>query len=481
MHWNGLSLAFPYWPWSPGATPSSKRFYNPHWWRSQFGFLDQSNKTKWSRRGWTYQEAILSKRLLYFTHEGVRLVDENGVTFLVEGGTHGYTARRSTDPHVDYYEAVFRISGREFTYSTDILLAFQGILHWIVERQFPSNKNHRFGMPFEEFDVAMQWKWIDSGYRQAKRISDKRHIFPSWSWASFEGQIYWRNRDYTCGSLATWAFCEYDEKKQLSLVPVMSRPKTHCDNWGFDERRGRDRRVFMMIAWLHGSFTKPLPFDFTLESPLPSVQEQIDMHFPMYHDFWQVSRGERWQHEMFSPDDLRTAALHPGSVMVHTQCANLCLEKKGGYGELFHIRRPSGQWIGLVRLPHGSQEILSSLSTDYSTLCMESLALNVDFDHGNELYWQARSLKKALSGAWEPCPLLETQTSGLEDMNLCFHEMNYACTFPPDHKMMDEFPPNVVVMLIYRRGPVAYRLGLGEVFLKLWLETECELKTVVLG
>lgn len=90
-------------------------------------------------------------------------------------------------------------------------------------------------------------------------------------------------------------------------------------------------------------------------------------------------------------------------------------------------------------------------------------------------------MNKTLSGDWEPCPLSEEEACTLEDMKLCFHEMNYACTFLPDHKIRDRDPPYVVVMLIYRRGPVAYRLGLGSVYLKLWVETECELKTIILG
>ncbi|KAF4545881.1 Heterokaryon incompatibility protein [Lasiodiplodia theobromae] len=468
VHWNGLTVAFPYRPdiGGLGATSRSASLRKPKPWR----WLMRDSDSKWYNRGWTYQEAVVSERLLYFTEEGAFLEIKGNSVLLAEGDTRVSQRKKARRSSPSYYDAVWEILHRKFTHSTDVLLAFQGVLNWVIEKDCYIDKNHRFGIPFEEFDEAIQWKTGNTSHKRSPASPQK---FPSWSWASMENFVDYGETVMTCGSLATWAFCEPAANDQLCLVPVMSRPKRYCDSWGV--QKGLDVRVLMMIAWLQGCFARPPLFHFTPDSSLSSIQRQIDEQFPTYDDFWRISRGENWQQEMFSQQDLKTASIQPGRVLVHTQCALLQLQGVEGSTSYFHIRRPNGQWIGLVELSQESQEILSSIGIQDAEICVEFLALGIYFGV-DFTFARADGLKKTSSGTWEP------GDPDFENNEAFSKEMNHVCAMESasDFELERESPPQVVVMLIHRCGPVARRLGLGHVYLKLWGETEKELKTVVL-
>lgn len=422
VNWNELNIGFPYWSHSGNPDTTSHHHWDP-------GMSD------WYRRGWTYQEAVVSKRLLYFTNDGVFLEAEDRDTVLVEGGTHAPRPRWSTYSHPGYYEAVREITARNFTYSSDILLAFQGILNWIIGTECRTEKGHRFGMPFEEFDLAVLWEGDTSA---PKRSPDKQHTFPSWSWASFEGRIDFISAPFHIGSLATWAFCEKSANNQLHLLPVASRPKAFYESWK------EDGSVRMMEAWLEGCFATVPPSNFTQELADCAILPMMDLHFPTYDDFWQASRGEQWQQDMFSSDDLRIASLHPGRLMVHTQCALLDLEyvdpmETSDSTSLFRIKSPNGEGVGAIKLHPVPQKTLSSLYMQTGRMRMEFLALTVLLDEPN---W-----------VWN-----------------CFQDKD---------RLYDPHTA-VTVMLVHRCGLVAHRLGIGYVYLQIWSEMEREVKTVIL-
>lgn len=467
VHWNGLTVAFPYWPDAGGLGATSRRtsLCKLKYWRWYMFDLD----SKWYNRGWTYQEAVVSERLLFFTEEGAFLEVKGNPVLLAEGDTRVSQRQHERHSSPNYYAAVWEILYRKLTYSTDVLLAFQGVLNWVIRNDCYIDKNHRFGIPFEEFDTAIQWQPGDASHKRSPASPQR---FPSWSWASMESVVDYGKTVSTCGSLATWAFCEPAANDQLCLVPVTSRPKWYRDSWGVQE--GLDVRVLMMIAWLQGCFARPPPFHFTPDSSLSSIQRQIDEQFPTYDDFWRISRGENWQQEMFSQQDLRIASTQPGRVLIHTQCTLLQIQKLKRSSSYFYIKRSNGQRIGVIELSQESQEIVSSIDRQNWGMCIETLALGVYF--GTDfILSRANPLKRTSRWTWE------RKDPGLND-EVFSKEMNYICAMESasDSELERKPPPQVVVMLVHRCGPVARRLGIGHVYLKLWGETEKELKTVIL-
>lgn len=453
-HWDGMTIGFPYWPHKPDTCDEWFHHGTPE-------------RSDWHKRGWTYQEAVVSKRLLYFTHEGVFLENKEKNTILVEGGTHGPHPPWQTHSYPSYEHAVREISRRKFTYSSDILPAFQGILNWILEKKHRIETDHRFGIPFAKFDLAIQWYSKDT---VSKRSSDKRQIFPSWSWASVEGRIdYPQGSVRPLGSLATWAFCGQSGSNQAYLVPVLSHPVELSIHWS---RKGGEAQGSMMIAWNEGCFPKAPPSDLKLDlhNPALDLQKsavQMISHFT-YDDFWQASRGEQWQQNMFSPDDLRITSMHPGRLMVHTQCALLDIEpdksmrktsddtyiehdkaeKTSDFRDFFYIKSHGGKKMGGIKLNPEPQKMLSSFYMQTRGMRVEFLALTVNEGREGTMPWvnYFDLEREEVSYPWDPMPLY----------------------------------PIVKVMLVHRCGRVARRLGIGFVFLKLWVKVERKLRTVIL-
>ena len=156
-------------------------------------FLASISKSKWSSRGWTYQEKILSKRLLIFTpyqtffqcgqaifYEDTvleRTLDSPNVD--ISGGEGMVSRRYLSKPTADmsplrkYRTCIEGYSCRDLTKEYDGLNAFQGVLN-ILRPEF-SDEFH-WGLPESMFDIAITWS-LGNHYPERRR-----HDFPSWSW-----------------------------------------------------------------------------------------------------------------------------------------------------------------------------------------------------------------------------------------------------------------------------------------------------------
>lgn len=92
----------------------------------------------WHKRGWIFQEGVLSYLLVHFTHYGIYIVDRHQTLIHQEG------SRLTVRDHVlamTYWRAVFKYTTRTLSHESDILEAFTGFLN----DSFPSA--HYFGLP----------------------------------------------------------------------------------------------------------------------------------------------------------------------------------------------------------------------------------------------------------------------------------------------------------------------------------------------
>lgn len=187
--------------------------------------------SKWASRGWTYQEGILARRRLVFTDDQVFFecntlhyseswilpLDElhsEGKEYLKVDFFYGYHRVQSafqvsnklflrkvlgSDPwEIMAYLSIY--SGRQLTYTEDRVKAVQGIFHAAGTREHPLY--HFIGVPIlppicggpynldhstlerspeEGFLIGLTWYHKTLGKRQS--------IFPSWSWAGWDGQL----------------------------------------------------------------------------------------------------------------------------------------------------------------------------------------------------------------------------------------------------------------------------------------------------
>lgn len=148
--------------------------------------------TRWNTRGWTYQERLLSKRLVIFTASQVFYQCDRGCGFQEQ---YQYTpgsdlTHTFPDPltRLDfenqniwevYAIAVAEYTRRSLTDPMDKLRALSGILNCLEQ---PFGAPFFFGLPSTLFDVGLLWKPLGPCSRNSS-------VFPSWSWAGWDGAV----------------------------------------------------------------------------------------------------------------------------------------------------------------------------------------------------------------------------------------------------------------------------------------------------
>jgi hypothetical protein len=149
------------------------------------------NISKWNSRGWTYQERVLSRRLLFFTASQLRYHCHQGCDFQEQfhvppdGARFEYPDPSSMLDFEDqnlfdvYVTALKDYTKRSLSDPLDRLRAFDGIMKCLST---PLKGPFFFGLPSTLFDAALLWHPVGPCRRGPKE-------FPSWSWAGWTGAV----------------------------------------------------------------------------------------------------------------------------------------------------------------------------------------------------------------------------------------------------------------------------------------------------
>src|SRR5436305_6858770 len=161
-------------------------------------------KSKWSTRGWTFQERLLSPRILVVSHEQVywectsaswceetvfELADTSRFSRLIGEPTFALqnsnlNAEAHTEYVLDYGHLVLRYTQRELSRDEDALNAFSGILS-ALEKSI--GESYHWALPISTFDQSLWW----DGGADGRRLEVS--VFPTWSWLAWKGEIYITN------------------------------------------------------------------------------------------------------------------------------------------------------------------------------------------------------------------------------------------------------------------------------------------------
>lgn len=164
-------------------------------------------RSAWNTRGWTFQERILSRRVMVFTPFQVFWIcedamwDEEVILELPKPRVQVFSLSFGCSDEWDDGDPKFsrkalstyilQFSLREFTFSADVLPAFLGVVR---RYEHLNNETMHWGLPTELFDQSLTWRAGMSRREEMHQFvcdDDKiREVpYPSWSWLGWTGFI----------------------------------------------------------------------------------------------------------------------------------------------------------------------------------------------------------------------------------------------------------------------------------------------------
>lgn len=456
--------------------------------------------TKWLERGWTYQEAALSSRMLTFSDFGVCYACAGRAQLRFEFSTHYIHAESIRPGNLDLRRMIMGYTDRKLTFDSDAFRAFAGILNKV-------GNDHQAGMPWGLFDTYIFWQ--PASWQQPSRNCDSGRTlkFPSWSWASIVGCV--RFDDIVHEPVTSWA---YYSSKENRFIPVIS----HSERWSTSPSVVKAVELpWRKLAWREGFFRPEPPTSLLADLSKDSLCRLFEEQWPTIETFWHSTRTETGEHgrtwsflNEFSDKETQ-AAIVPGRLLLFTQLAKLRLTYLGDestssarsysatiLGRRFFVWDRDGKWMGMLELSeYLAQPIIELLDKDpestfdfaaismtsagYSPHTIETVVQKFTFDPSKGKVGKARHPENY---PW----LSDLEYGGSAKVDWAgwegfLKEMTYE-NYGEDTSDRSEFSriPVLNVMLLGWKGDVAHRVGLGQVWLKRWVGSGPELRTVVL-
>ncbi|KAF4456148.1 Heterokaryon incompatibility [Fusarium austroafricanum] len=156
------------------------------------------SRTLWTKRAWTLQESVLSKRLVClgpvtsWACSGAEWTEDLELPSEIDGQS-AFTGEADKlsipeSPDISHYSSLASVYAcRQLTMPEDTVNAFEGIMT-LVRQHIPGE--FLFGIPEFLFDIGLLWQHRRRGAKPRSGLdwTEEKHEFPSWSWISHQGQ-----------------------------------------------------------------------------------------------------------------------------------------------------------------------------------------------------------------------------------------------------------------------------------------------------
>ncbi|GAT27639.1 hypothetical protein RIB2604_02113330 [Aspergillus luchuensis] len=425
--------------------------------------------SKWQTRGWTFQEAILSPRLLVFTDQGV-FYHCHGKTALEDEDCpdHYFPFSNVQIPWSKYPDLLGEFTSRDLTCKSDILFAFSGILHFLY------GQNHHYGLPFSDFSRALLWKTKDGNYPM--RYQNMQETFPSWSWSSVDNEIRLcpRNGQWERISVSLAQFAIPSSQDRHTQWKVLQSTSTEPHE--LDSRHFKDHILAclaVLIAWKGGCFPGKLPealdakvtweeYDNIIRRKWTSLAQMGDEAYCMQEGLLSVSDQEarfplKAQH-----------ACRDGCILVYTQ--SLRLRMKGPEDSLGYVKLldRGGNMVGWLEPTSINWERLRQIPDWNNGAKFDALALSLQYEakytYSYPATHPARSYGRDVAN-WRDS---KQKTIFIDD--------HIGCISPYVVHLV-----TVNLMVVESENGIRKRVALAEAALKTWIEAKPQFHTFILG
>ncbi|GFN15265.1 HET domain-containing protein [Aspergillus tubingensis] len=422
--------------------------------------------SKWKTRGWTFQEAILSPRLLIFTDHGV-FYHCQGKTTLEDGDcpNHYFLPSEVQIPWSEYQDLVAEFTSRDLTCKSDILFAFSGVLHFLY------GQNHHYGLPFSDFSRALLWKTEDGIYPM--RYQNIQGMFPSWSWSSVDNEIRFCHKGNIwkkiSASLAQIAIPSSQDGHTSWKVLLNTSTEPHKLDSQYSEEHIR-ARLAVLIAWKGGCFPGKLPkaldakvtweeYDDIIRRRWTSLAHMGDEAYCIQEGLLSVSDQEarfplKVQH-----------ACQDGCILVYTQSLRLRMEGPEDSMGYVKLLDQGGNMVGWLEPTSINWGRLRHIPDWNNGADFDVLALS--------LQYEARNL--ALYPTTHPAKGYDRDVA-----NWCDSEQKTIFIDDYIHHYYIELV-TVNLMVVESENGIRKRIALAEAALKIWIEAKPQFHTFILG
>ncbi|KAI0430413.1 heterokaryon incompatibility protein-domain-containing protein [Xylaria sp. FL1042] len=277
---------------------------------------------RWNERGWAYQEAVLSRRKLFFTPLELWFeCSDSYAGYQREEQLNGLT--KYATKFNDFVRHLESYTARSLSHQSNILDAFKGILTALYEGDLSI-----YGLPEANFDQALLW------YCRAKwRPTVGASSFPSWSWPSVTGTVTaltdFLNQEEFLGTLAQWYY--QDQNGELKNV----KSEKSLRRWRCQEFSAQ---AYLPVAWWKECLEPAIPEDVMQELKkcpatcndkyCPTCELQIKKRWFYLEDVWKDIEGDQKfrfrdiQHLMTGAREEERQLikqLHPGVLLTRAQ------------------------------------------------------------------------------------------------------------------------------------------------------------------
>lgn len=291
-------------------------------------------------RGWTYQEAVLSNRRLYFTKNRAFFECERFVChedqFNIEQSRNELFSTRLIIPEDNsrfqsFTRHLRNYTSRKLTHRSDALKAIYGISVSLYKRTGALLN----GLPVVDFDRALLW-YPDIGRNIIERHQTQGQTLPTWSWSSVMGlsdPVHYRASDFY-GTLAPWYHISGNAASSGSVESLNGHPDSKPDD---------DWQVHMAIAIKEGCFgSVSLAFSLATDS-FSTVRGLFNTRWKDYHLFCREAIPLTIKTSEL-PQGTSTTAAQQGVISTRTQTALLRATPRPSYS--FDIINSEGDIIG---------------------------------------------------------------------------------------------------------------------------------------
>lgn len=438
-----------------------------------------SSNSPWTRRGWTFQERVLSRRMLVFNRDTVYWqcpetrwseTNDHGLDRAKEVENDPYAWARlvkATMPNMKVMEYLIReFNMRSFTYPEDAPDAFRGLASSLSATSFADG--FLWGLPLIFLDIFLLWQpQTTLERRRPKRLVHIQAQSPSWSWLGWYGRLalitYSKDDNYNPGispmEATVTPICEW----RTHETPYSSGALLP-DSWHKYRTKYLVEDQCPPVGWMRHEQVHARGRTYTHHQnpnehrryPLPTAQVEGKSKEPSFARFLSCRTKRLFLY-------LGEARIHLASnVTTWYRC----------------LRDEKGRWAGMIKM---------HLDSDY-----EGFDMNIDLAEHSVPILETREFAAKIVGnhSARAIELVTISAGGISEVDgprmghlYALPEMKYA--FP---EMKNPERPRGAgryefynVLCIRRDGNIAYREGVGRVLRESWDQQSAEEIDLMLG